>query len=773
MLTAVKDKSSRINSVAKGVSYADLHSEAGILRLQAVSENIIRIRFTAEDGFKDSDKPGLLPLEPFESFEYTESDTQIIFKTAAIRAEVDRNSAAISFYDPSGRLLLKERSKDPRSLEAFDAFRLAPGASMQKEKVKTADGEKEVIREAARENTGRLYHCRTYFDWQEGEALYGLGQHEEGFMDLRGKTVYMHQANRKIAIPMMVSSLGYGLFFNNYSPMIYSDNEYGSYIYCEAANETDYFIINGGDADGTIRGYRRLTGKAALLPRWAFGYIQSKERYESAEDLTSAIDTFREKNIGVDCIVLDWLSWPDNEWGQKSFDEKRFPDPAAMMDKLHENHAHLMISIWPNMAEICPDHQAFKDAGLFLPGSNVYNAFDEKARALYWAQVREGLYKYGIDAWWCDSSEPYTPEWMHKVKPEPSRMYEDFVRQGSDHMPAALSNAFAFYHAQSLFEGQRGETKDRRVLNLTRSSTAGQQRFGTVLWSGDIEASWDCYRRQIAAGLSFCASGLPYWTNDIGAFFVRPGDNWFWKGDYENAEKDSAYCELYVRWFQFSAFLPVFRAHGTDCNREPWYFMADGGRFYDALCKTIDLRYSLLPHLYSLAGRAWLEDSSMIRMLAFDYPDDKNARECGTQFMLGDDMMICPVTEAGASQISIYLPEGDWYDYCSGERFNGGRHIDRNVTLDQIPVFVKAGSIIPTMEPGKWAYTGRLADSDIKLCFRVYPGRDASYSLYDDAGDGYGYEQGEYSLTTIRWDDAQKSLDSGIYKGEVKCFSPS
>ena len=532
MLTAIKDKSRQITAVKTGDSHTDLISEAGILRLQAVSENIIRIRFTAESSFKDSEKPGLLPLKPFEDFNCEENDTEIVFKTAGLTARIDRNTAALSFFDENGRLLLKERSNDPRSLEAFEATRLMPGASMQKEKIKTADGEKEVIREAVRESTGTLYHCRTYFDWQEDEALYGLGQHEEGFMDLRGKTIYMHQANRKIAIPMMVSSLGYGLFFNNYSPMIFSDNEYGSYIYCEAADGIDYFIINGGNADGVIRGYRSLTGKAALLPRWAFGYIQSQERYESAKELTDTVGTFREKNIGVDCIVLDWLSWPDNQWGQKSFDEKRFPDPAAMMDKLHEDHAHLMISIWPNISENCPDHKAFEEAGLFLPGSNVYNAFDEKARALYWEQVREGLYKYGLDAFWCDSSEPYTPEWMHKEKPEPSRMYEDFVRQGSDHMPSDLSNAFAFYHAQALFEGQRGETKDMRVLNLTRSSTAGQQRFGTVLWSGDIEASWACYRRQIAAGLNFCASGLPYWTNDIGAFFVKPGDNWYWKGDY-------------------------------------------------------------------------------------------------------------------------------------------------------------------------------------------------------------------------------------------------
>ncbi len=770
MLTAIKDKSRQITAVKTGDSLSDLISEAGILRLQAVSENIIRIRFTAESSFKDSEKPGLLPLKPFEDFNCEENDTEIVFKTAGITARIDRNTAALSFFDENGRLLLKERSNDPRSLEAFEATRLMPGASMQKEKIKTADGEKEVIREAVRESTGTLYHCRTYFDWQEDEALYGLGQHEEGFMDLRGKTIYMHQANRKIAIPMMVSSLGYGLFFNNYSPMIFSDNEYGSYIYCEAADGIDYFIINGGNADGVIRGYRSLTGKAALLPRWAFGYIQSQERYESAKELTDTIGTFREKNIGVDCIVLDWLSWPDNEWGQKSFDEKRFPDPAAMMDKLHEDHAHLMISIWPNISENCPDHKAFAEAGLFLPGSNVYNAFDEKARALYWEQVREGLYKYGLDAFWCDSSEPYTPEWMHRVKPEPSRMYEDFVRQGSDHMPSDLSNAFAFYHAQALFEGQRGETKDKRVLNLTRSSTAGQQRFGTVLWSGDIEASWACYRRQIAAGLNFCASGLPYWTNDIGAFFVKPGDNWFWKGDYEKAEQDPAYCELYLRWFQFSAFLPVFRAHGTDCRREPWNFMAEGGKYYDALCKTIKLRYSLLPHIYSLAGRAWLENGSIIRMLSFDYPDDKTARDCGSQFMLGEDMMICPVTDPGISQMQIYLPDGDWCDYYSGERFSGGRYISRNVTLDEIPVFVKAGSVIPTMEPAEWAYTGSLADSDIELIFRIYTGRDAEYLLYDDAGDGYGYEQGEYTLTKIRWNDAEKKADLGGLKGKTELF---
>ena len=774
MLSPSPYKKTTIHKASRIEDRLFLYSEAGIHRISPVSDNIIRVTYTERDDFSKKEKPGVINKDVFSDWVFSESEENISLKTSSVTVVINRNNASYSFFDSEGRELLKERTGQSRCVEEFESFRLAPGGDMKREKIKTADGEKEIVSEAQRVSDGFFYHSRQYFDWQEKESLYGFGQQEEGTLNLRGKTVYIHQANRKIAVPVLVSSLGYGILFDHYCPMIFSDTDFGSYIYSEAVDEIDYYFIFGGNMEGVVKGYRNLTGKASIPPRWAFGYIQSQERYENAGEIIDTVSRFRSEGIGMDCIVLDWLSWPDGQWGQKSFDEKRFPDPSGMMEKIHEMDSHLMISIWPNMAEGCDNHKEFAEKGLFLPGSNVYDAFNEEARELYWQQVSKGLFGNGIDAWWCDSSEPYTPEWMHKEKPESSRMYEEFNRQTGDHIRGNLINSFALFHAQSLYEGQRKECEEKRVLNLTRSSYTGQQRYGTVLWSGDTAASWDTYRNQIPAGLSFCASGLPYWTNDIGAFFVKKGDNWYWQGDYPDAEKDPKYCELYVRWLQWACFLPVFRAHGTDLRREPWNFKEAGMQFYDAIRDSIRLRYSLIAHLYSLAGLAWLRDESIIRMLAFDYPQDETAGNCTSQYMLGESMMICPVTEAAdesgiVKAFKIYLPEGNWYDFYTGEFYAGGRSITKDLSLNDIPVFVKEGSIIPEITPMQHAYKGRLNESNIKIIFRIYPGKDAQYTLYDDEGDGYGYEKGDYSLYNIEWNDREKKLSApGLNNFEMK-----
>ena len=813
MLEPAKTKSDQITGCERKNDCLYMYSEAGMLRVMPKGADAVRITYTVRNEFSERPKPGVTDRSVYDGWSFEESDGSIVFSTDMLRIVFDRKTSAASFLLPSGRLLLAEDADHPRTLEEFETFRLADGASFEKEKIKTADGEKELIKSAAKVSDGNYFHTRQYFCFRKDEALYGLGQHEENILDLRGRTVYLHQANRKIAVPVMLSSLGYGLLFDCYSPMIFSDNEFGSYVYCEAAEEIDYYFILGQTEDGSssavsamdacIAVYRRLTGKAALLPRWAFGYVQSQERYENSKELTDTVREFRSRHIGLDCIVQDWLSWPDGQWGQKSFDENRYADPERWLKELHDEHTHFMISIWPNMAEECADHREFREfekeyesaeddgqkesAHLLLPGSNVYNALDERARKLYWKQVNEGLCRYGTDAWWCDSSEPYTPEWMHKDKPEPGRMYEEYCNQAGEHMPLHSANAFALYHAQSLYEGQRS-ANEKRVVNLTRSSYLGQQRYGTVLWSGDTAASWDTLKAQITMGLSFCASGLPYWTNDIGAFFVKNGDNWYWKGDYPRTSDDPAYCELYVRWFEWACFLPMLRAHGTDLRREPWNFMAEGGIFYEALKKNIELRYSLLPHIYSLAGLAWLMDRSIIRMLSFDYPSDPAAKACKEQYLLGDSMMICPVTGAmyydysasdmdGESRICdkdrengvipIYLPEGGWSDFCTGKQYEGGRTIEAEAPLDRIPVFVKAGSIIPVMIPEEWAYDGYITDVPGKLKFKVYPGADGEYLLYDDAGDGYGYEKGDYRLLKLTWDDREHKLSCEALHGRL------
>ena len=496
-----------------------------------------------------------------------------------------------------------------------------------------------------------------------------------------------------------------------------------------------------------------------MLPKWAFGYIQSQERYETQKEILDVAGEYRRRGIGLDCIVLDWLSWPDGQWGQKSFDELRFPDPSAMTAALHDENVHFMISIWPNMADSTSDVKAFKERDLLLPKVGIYNALDKEARQLYWEQARDGLFVHGVDAWWCDNSEPVCPEWMEPVRPENSKNYEEYVRNVSDHIPAPYTNSFGLYHAMGIYEGQRSTDPSKRVVNLTRSGYPGQQRYGTILWSGDISASWDTYTKQIAAGISFCASGMPYWTIDIGAFFVKNGVQWYWNGDYDDTSDDPAYCELFTRWYQWGAFLPVFRGHGTDVRRELWNFDHKAAPFYEALLAANRLRYKLMPYIYSLAGNVYLNDGLIIRPLSYAFTQDKATWDIFDQYMFGDQMMICPVTEPmyfgkGEKTESytrrVYLPAGsDWYDMYTDKKYTGGQWIEADAPLEKIPVFIKAGAVIPM--------TGEalsVAELSPDITLHVYPGADGCFRLYDDDGDGYGYEKGEYTLKEYIWDDA-------------------
>ncbi|MGN0267134.1 MAG: TIM-barrel domain-containing protein, partial [Lachnospiraceae bacterium] len=621
MLCVTEAKSRKIERAERREDRLYLYSEAGMHRLEPKNDRTIRITYTQNEAFSEEVKPGVICHEVFRDWDYTENETELCFYTEHVKIVINRETASFRYLDGEGKCLLKERGQDSKTLEEFTVYQLQED-SIRTEKVVTPDGVKEVVREAAKIPAGKSFHTRLHLEWAEEEALYGLGQQEEGFGSLRGQVVYLHQANRKIAIPMLVSTLGYGILMDTYSPMIFSDTMQGSYLYTEADREMDYYFMNGGTMDGVVGEYRRLTGKASLLPRWAFGYLQSQERYETQEEILEVADEYRKRGIGLDGIVLDWCSWEDNQWGQKTFDSGRFPEPGRMVEELHDRQVHFMLSIWPNMAENTENYQEFREQGLLLPGCTVYNALSGEGRELYWQQLKKGLLVHGVDAWWCDSSEPFTPEWNHPERVEPAVMYAEYCNAVSNHLPVEKMNAFGLYHARGIYEGQRAEN-EKRVVNLTRSAYTGQQRYGTILWSGDTEASWDTLRRQVAAGLHFCASGLPFWTVDIGAFFVKRGNMWYWKGEYPEGCQDLGYRELFVRWFQWGAFLPVFRGHGTDCRRELWHYENAGQPFYDALLAANRLRYELIPYIYSYAGLCWLKDQSMIRLLAFAWPEDR------------------------------------------------------------------------------------------------------------------------------------------------------
>lgn len=775
MLQVNPRPSARIESVERVADALLLHSSRGTLRIAPVDAGILRVSF-AEEGTPTNGLPPYFLLPPsYQTWQYEETGADIILRTPQLTATVNRETASLRYENASG-LLLSERATESRTLEPFDAYRMVVDKDTVIEEIETPDGIKKIVKQANRVFDRKLYHTRLHLQWQDGEGLYGLGQHEEGILNLRGTTQYLHQANMKIAVPFLVSTKGYGLLLATGSAAIFSDTAAGSYLYTEADPQMDFFFIAGGSPAGAIAGYRRLTGKASLLPRWAMGYIQSQERYETQQELIETARRYRALGIGLDALVLDWCSWKGSLWGEKQLDRSRFPEPAAMLDALHAAHVHFMISIWPNMNEASSEYHAFLDRGLLLPASNIYNALSPEGRALYWQQAREGLFQYGVDAWWCDSSEPVTPEWSHRVRPEPSVLYSEYCDAAAKVLPTAETNAYTFYHAQAMYEGQRSETTEKRVINLTRSGYTGQQRFGVILWSGDMCATWDTLRAQIPAGLNLCAAGLPYWTLDAGGFFVKRGMQWFWDGDYDAGWADLGYKELAVRWFQYAALLPVFRGHGTDIPRNWWEAGAPGDRFYDALIATNRLRYRLLPYLYSAMGGVWYQDDTMMRPLAFDFPQDTRTFDIRDQYLLGDSLMVCPVTEpmyygvhstplAGIPETrAVYLPAGcDWVDFWTYKRYTGGQTIVADAPLERIPLYCKAGAIIPVLASPEVLSTEEAATAPRK--FLVFPGADGDLAFYDDAGDGNGYEHGEYCLTPIHWDDAQQKLTFGSPQG--------
>lgn len=771
MMEVTPRKGSGILKIWREGNALFLRQETGLIRLIPHADNILQISYTQEEDFpKESceEKNIVCHGKKYEEivWEYTEDEREVILCTDALQVRASLSTGSLRFERRDGTLLLAEQEHDSKSVEAFDVYRTVEGEGAVIEEIETADGVKRRVKDAARVFDRQLYHTTLFLQFQQEEMLYGLGQAEEGVWNLRNTTQYLHQANLKIAVPVLVSNMGYGLMFSTQSPAVYDDTVYGSYIHTEADEYLDYYFI-AGDMREVVRGYRYLTGKAVMLPKWAFGYMQSQERYESAEELLETAKRFRKIGFGMDTLVLDWLSWPDGQWGQKSFDRERFPDPSEMMKELHGLDTHLMLSIWPNMTPGCPDYLEFQDAGLFFPNSNIYDAFSKEGRELYWSQVKKNLFSHGVDAWWCDSSEPVTPEWSRNCKPPAPEMYRTFVEEAGKLMPIDKTNAYGLYHAMGIYEGQRGETETKRVVNLTRSGYLGIQKYGTILWSGDIYASWENLKKQIVAGLQFCSCGLPYWSLDIGAFFVKKGPQWYWNGDYPQGLENLGYRELYVRWFQYGVFLPIFRSHGTDVRREPWNFGNEGEMFYDALSAACCLRYRLMPYIYSLAGDVWRNDSIMMRPLFYDFPKDKKSAEISTQYMFGPALMICPVTapmyydkdgrvlEEPDRSLTVYLPAGcDWYDLYTEERYEGGQKIHINVSLERIPVFVRAGSILPITEAQPTAQT---TCKEIEVL--VYAGADGSFSLYEDSGDGYGYETGEYCVTDITYADRERSVD--------------
>jgi alpha-D-xyloside xylohydrolase len=740
--------------------------------IRFVTDQIVRVTATRNPGWSTSPSLMRVPISAGPGpVKRRDDDATLTLHSSKMAAKLDRGTGAISFWRADGVLLLEEARQLPRSFAPVTVIKSVPDPATLS-RVMTVDGERQVASTYVRRKDRDAWSATVRFRLRDEEALYGLGFDETSDLNLRGKRKRLYQHNLRVVIPFVVSTRGYGLLFDAYSALTFTDGPDGMSVSSDVVDELDYYVVLGPTMDGAIVGYRQLTGAAAMLPKWAFGYVQSRERYVTQEELIGTVTQFRERKIPLDTIVQDWNYWLPKHWGSMVPDTARYPDIAAMTKAVHGMNAHVMISIWPNPSPLDPPGKALKDNAYTLAGTDFVDFFQPKAGAMYFDQVWKYLGRHGIDAWWCDSTEPEVADWITQSK-RPDNADEVNVAGLAKIIDPQLLNAYALADSKNLYRNWRKAAPHRRLVNLTRSGYAGSQAAGAVVWTGDISARWSVFAQQVAALQNYSASGAPYVTCDVGGFFVRRGKQWFWNGDYDGGVADFGYRELYTRWLQFGVFLPMFRSHGTDTPREPWQFGEPGTPFYDAILDAIHLRYRLLPFIYSQAGLVHVRGASFIRPVAFAFPDDPRTHDLKTQMLFGDGVMVSPVLapmyygvqsapiERQSRTREVYLPKGTWIDFWTGQAHAGGRTIEANAQLARIPIHVRAGSILP-MGPAV-QHAAEVADPQIEL--RVYPGSDGAFTYYEDAGDGWGYEGGEYTLTPMRWNDAAGTLTLGRRQG--------
>lgn len=864
------------------VNGIELTAEGTNVRAQFYAENIVRITKWAPGG-----KPEKLSLSvvlpPPANLKTTavQDDSTVWLKSARLTVKISKRDGNVEYLTADNTTMLKELPKPE----------LTPI---------THSGD-----------SG--YSVSQRFQLSAGEAIYGLGQHQSGYFNYRGKRVTLAQSNTEAVSSFLISTRNYGILWDNYSKTVFDDGESGASFWSDLGNNIDYYVVAGTNMDSVIAGYRDLTGHAPMYGKWAYGYWQSKEHYENQAELMGVAEKYRKLQIPIDNIIQDWDYWNGApNWGGMFFDKNLFPQPKEMCDRLHRMHFHIIISIWPALGPNTPVYADMLSHGyLYKPvgwaGFKYYDAYNPAANALYWKYLKSGLYSKGLDGWWIDSTEPDVVNAMTKESSE----YE-LKKMGRNHLGswARYLNSYSLAMTDDIYRYWREETSERRAYILTRSTFAGQQRAAATTWSGDIGASWEVYRRQIPAGINHSMSGIPYWTFDIGAFVLGA-----YEGVFMNGGKDPAYQELYARMFQFGAFCPIFRSHGSETPREIW----EMGEFTDPIIKFDNLRYRLMPYIYSLAWKVTDQGYSIMRGLPMDFPSDARTYSIGDQFMFGPALMVCPVTEymyhrppeastlvtreyfrthegrpgllaryyrdanhsslsreqiddnvdivwytgrpdyvtdstyairwegklipsesgkhqfhlvgydakriilngdtlkivytsveqytapvelkagteyncifetenksTGAARMRlfwktpssfaqeqmveprdktrlVYLPDGHtWFDFWTGEIAKGGHTVKADAPISKIPLFVKAGSIIP-MGPFLQYSTEKPADA-IEL--RIYPGASGHFTLYEDENDNYNYERGVCATIEFTWDDTLQQLTIGERKGK-------
>jgi alpha-D-xyloside xylohydrolase len=863
----------------------DLKTKQVNLRVQFYNDNIIRI-IKWNHGASPDKKSLIIVNDAMQPVFFRTDDLKeyVLLTGKNMSCKISKMTGAVEFFNADDAVLLKEENS-----VITPAF---------------------ISGEAA-------YTIQQNYKLSDDEGIYGLGQNQNGVMNYRGKQVTLVQANTDVAVPFVLSTKSYGILWDNYSKTIFKDSAQSTSLWSDVADNIDYYFISGSSPDKVIAGYRELTGAAPMYGKYAYGYWQSKEHYQDRAELLGVVNQFRQRRIPIDNIIQDWDYWDNAQnWGQLFFSPTKYPNPKEMIDIIHKLNFHIMISIWPGLG---PATDVYKDMAkkgyLFKPvgwaGFKYYDAYIPDANNIYWSYAKKGLFDIGIDAWWIDSTEPDIVNALTKDAEEYEMKKVDTNYLGTW---ARYLNTYSLLMTQSIYENQRKDTEQKRVYILTRSGFAGQQRYASTTWSGDIGANWQVYQNQIIAGLNFCMSGIPYWTFDIGAFVIGAYDGVFSEGG-----NNPAYWELYTRMYQFGAFSPIFRSHGSETPREIWHMGGETSPFYRSMLKFDNLRYRLLPYIYSLAWQVTDQGYTIMRGLAMDFSRDKQTYDVKDQFMFGPALMACPVTdymyncppqnsvliapeyfkdkdgnqgltatyakdtefknitltrtdpninimwytgrpefvtdstygikwegkllpkESGPHQFhtkcfddiaiylngkplqyvyrsterrteivnleagkaydfmvivknnqtgaarallywktpsifatekgtvekektrSVYLPQNtNWYDFWTGETFEGGKTIIAQASIDKIPLYVKSGSILP-MGPFLQYATEKPADP-IEL--RIYPGADGALTLYEDENDNYNYEKGVYAAIDFIWDDADKKLTILDRKGD-------
>jgi alpha-D-xyloside xylohydrolase len=799
-----------------------LQTPSGVLTLHVTNDAIVRVTFAKNADFRGDDMVVVGP-KAAAAPRWTASSTAstVTLTTALLRVNVSRADGAVTFADAAGHTVLAE---------AAGGHRLTP-AEVQGE---------------------QTLHVQQVWNANDSESLYGLGQRQEGKLDIKGYDLDLWQRNTVVEVPMFVSSRGYGILWDNTAPSKFGDiapfeilpatadsvtapvtgdyqfqtysngdtkvwldgvlridhykqnwaTEYDQFkvrldagktyplkvansnggttielrwkkpsppatsLWSEAGDGIDYYFIYGPEMDQVIAGYRALTGQASMLPAWAFGFWQSKNKYNTQDEILKTVAEFRRRQIPMDTIVQDWQYWPIDKWGDHEFEASRYPDPDAMIKGVHDQHAHFMISVWGKFYPTTNNYKEMDALHALYPTTardhtkdwlnreySFYDTFNARARTLFWDQVNRALFRRGVDAWWMDATEP------DLVQPSPPTLESTrrFIDRTAIGTASRVMSAYPLMNSRAVYEGQRSTAPDQRVFILTRSGFAGIQRYATVTWSGDITSTFQTLRKQITAGLGFSIAGDPYWTTDTGGYTMDRR-----LAQAKTGDALDEWQELNARWFQYSTFCPILRVHGTDRPREMWNIGDDASPVYRAELTFDKLRYALFPYIYSVAGAVTQDGSTLMRPLVMDFRNDAKAREITDQYMFGPAFLVNPVTEFKARTRQVYLPAGTaWYDFWTGKQTAGGQTIAADAPFDRLPLYVRAGAIVPIGPEQQ--YIGEKPDAPITLY--VYAGANGRFSLYEDDGTSYGYERGEFARIPITWNDAARTLTIGARSG--------